>query len=100
MLALVAFYSIQQRSSSFLNLTKALQNARNTLSGAGQSWVISDAVLKSHLLFLSHPVLHLRVSGQQSLIYHNEGRHAHRYNVLDSGIACLLKVLSEYFVHP
>jgi hypothetical protein len=67
MLALAAFYSIQQGSSSFLEFTKALQNARNALAGASQSWVISDAVLKNHLLFSSHPVLRLCVSGQQSL---------------------------------
>jgi hypothetical protein len=67
MLALVAFYSIQQGSSSFLNFAKALQNACNALTGAGQSWVISDIVLKNHLLFLFHPVLCLCVSRQQSL---------------------------------
>ncbi|KAJ7864570.1 hypothetical protein B0H14DRAFT_2574286 [Mycena olivaceomarginata] len=39
----------------------------NALAGAGQNWTISDTVLKNHLLFFSHPVLRLRVSGQQTL---------------------------------
>ncbi|KAJ7879255.1 hypothetical protein B0H14DRAFT_3773892 [Mycena olivaceomarginata] len=62
-----AEFAQEQGSSSFLEFAKALQNVRNALAGAGQSWVISNAVLKNHLLFLSHPVLCLRVSGQQSL---------------------------------
>ncbi|KAJ7303820.1 hypothetical protein DFH08DRAFT_976842 [Mycena albidolilacea] len=41
--------------------------AQEVKDRAGQSWVISDAVLRNHLLFLSHPVLRLHVSGQQSL---------------------------------
>jgi hypothetical protein len=66
MLALATFYSIHQGPSSIANFAKTLQIARNVLAGAGQNWIISDAVLKNHLFF-SHPIFHLRVSRQQTL---------------------------------
>jgi hypothetical protein len=67
MLALSVFYSIQQGTSSFPNFAKSLQNARNALAGAGTGYTINDSILKNHLLFHSHPILRLRVSGQQNL---------------------------------
>ncbi|KAJ7854957.1 hypothetical protein B0H14DRAFT_3449259 [Mycena olivaceomarginata] len=67
MLALSVFYSIQQGTSSFPDFAKSLQNVRNALAGAGTGYTINDSILKNHLLFHSHPILCLRVSGQQNL---------------------------------
>ncbi|KAJ7648145.1 hypothetical protein B0H17DRAFT_1148107 [Mycena rosella] len=69
MSALAAFYAIRQGSSDFPSFAKSLQNARNALASAGTGYTISDSILKNHLLFHAHPVLCLRISGQQSLPY-------------------------------
>ncbi|KAF7337157.1 hypothetical protein MVEN_02153700 [Mycena venus] len=69
MVALATFYSVQQGQLTFPAFVKALQNTCNALVGAGQGWVISDAILKNHLLFHSHPILRLRVMGQQTLLF-------------------------------
>ncbi|KAJ7855646.1 hypothetical protein B0H14DRAFT_3448956 [Mycena olivaceomarginata] len=86
MLALATFYSIHQGLSSFADFAKTLQIACNALAGAGQNWTISDAVLKNHLLFFSHPVLRLST--------HSLLRCPRR------GIACSQKVLSKWLVFP
>ncbi|KAJ7769766.1 hypothetical protein B0H14DRAFT_2632658 [Mycena olivaceomarginata] len=67
MAALAAFYAIQQGSSMFAKFADSLQNARNALAGAGVGYMISDSILKNHLLFHSHPILRLRVSGMNEL---------------------------------
>ncbi|KAK6969561.1 reverse transcriptase domain-containing protein [Favolaschia claudopus] len=67
MLALAAFYSIQQGSSSFSEFSKALQEARSALASAGQGWVISDIVLKNHLLFSPIPSSAYALSDNRTL---------------------------------
>ncbi|KAJ7206744.1 hypothetical protein C8J57DRAFT_1614652 [Mycena rebaudengoi] len=67
--ALASFYAIRQDSSSFPDFTKTLQRARNALASAGAGFSINDPILKNHLLFNSHPVLRLRVCGQQDFPY-------------------------------
>jgi hypothetical protein len=62
--ALTAFYAIQQGTSSFPVFAESLQKARNALASGGAGYTINDSVLKNHLLFHSHPILRLRVSGQ------------------------------------
>ncbi|KAJ6557611.1 hypothetical protein B0H19DRAFT_1261219 [Mycena capillaripes] len=67
MAALAAFHAIQQGSSMFPKFADSLQNAQNSLTGAGVGYTISDSILKNHLLFHSHPILRLRVSGLNDL---------------------------------
>ncbi|KAJ7682826.1 hypothetical protein DFH06DRAFT_1119956 [Mycena polygramma] len=67
--ALTTFYSIHQNTSTFPEFAKTLQTARNALSSAGSGFTISDSILKNHLLFHSHPILRLRICGQQSFPY-------------------------------
>ncbi|KAF8182434.1 hypothetical protein K438DRAFT_1937768 [Mycena galopus ATCC 62051] len=67
--ALTAFYAVQQGTSPFSEFADKLQDARNALAGAGVSYTINGSILKNHLLFHSHPILRLRVSGQQSFPY-------------------------------
>ncbi|KAJ7119394.1 hypothetical protein C8R46DRAFT_1238667 [Mycena filopes] len=67
MAALGAFHAIQQGQTPFPDFAKTLVEARNVLASGGVGYVITDSVLKNHLLFYSHPVLRLRVSGQHDL---------------------------------
>ncbi|KAJ7709213.1 hypothetical protein B0H16DRAFT_1745975 [Mycena metata] len=67
MVALATFYGIPQGSSPFPEFVKSLQDARNALAGAGTGYTINDSIMKNHLLFFSHPILRLRISGQQNL---------------------------------
>ncbi|KAJ6530661.1 hypothetical protein B0H19DRAFT_1273653 [Mycena capillaripes] len=46
MTALAAFYAIQQGSSTFPKFANSLQNARNSLTGAGVGYTISDSILQ------------------------------------------------------
>ncbi|TFK57766.1 hypothetical protein BDN72DRAFT_920983, partial [Pluteus cervinus] len=67
--ALAKFFKIKQRSHSFQDFVASLEDAKNTLGGAGTGFVISDGVFKNHLLFCCHPVLSLRVRALPSLKY-------------------------------
>ncbi|KAJ7187247.1 hypothetical protein C8R46DRAFT_1207206 [Mycena filopes] len=69
MVALAAFYAVQQGASPFPEFAKSLQDARNALAGAGTGYTLNDSIMKNHLLFFSHPILRLRVSGQQNLAF-------------------------------
>ncbi|KAJ7615689.1 hypothetical protein B0H17DRAFT_1152833 [Mycena rosella] len=69
MTALSSFYSIHQGSLSFPEFAKSLQRARNALVSAGVGYTTNDSILKNHLLFHAHPVLCLRVCGQQAFPY-------------------------------
>jgi len=67
--ALALFYGISQGSSSFMDYTAKLQDARNNLSSGGTGFTISDSVFKNHLLFFSHPILALRMRSIPSFDY-------------------------------
>ncbi|KAJ7097043.1 hypothetical protein B0H15DRAFT_797777 [Mycena belliarum] len=69
MTALSAFYAIYQGALPFPEFAKTLQRARNSLASAGTGYTISDSILKNHLLFHAHPVLRLRVCGQQDFSF-------------------------------
>ena len=67
--ALAQFYAISQGSSSFMDYTMRLQEARNALSSGGTGFTISDSVFKNHLLFFAHPILSLRMRSIPSFDY-------------------------------
>ncbi|KAF7328541.1 Reverse transcriptase domain-containing protein [Mycena venus] len=60
-------FAQKQGSSTFAKFAESLQNARNALAGAGVGYTISNSILKNHLLFHSHPILRLRVTGMNEL---------------------------------
>ncbi|KAF7362633.1 hypothetical protein MVEN_00612300 [Mycena venus] len=66
MVALAAFYAVQQGSSPFSEFVKSLQDVRNALAGASTGYTINNSIMKNHL-FYSHPILCLHVTGQQNL---------------------------------
>ncbi|KAJ6530080.1 hypothetical protein DFH09DRAFT_1327039 [Mycena vulgaris] len=53
--------------STFYNVEQA--RARNTLASPGMGYTINDSIFKNHLLFHTHPILCLRVIGQQGFAY-------------------------------
>ncbi|KAJ6523414.1 hypothetical protein DFH09DRAFT_1096678 [Mycena vulgaris] len=67
--ALSAFYNVEQGALPFPVFAKQLQRARNTLASAGTGYAINDSIFKNHLLFRAHPILRLRVIGQQGFAY-------------------------------
>ncbi|KAF7365533.1 hypothetical protein MVEN_00426500 [Mycena venus] len=86
MVALAAFYSVQQGQLTLPTFVKALRNTCNALASAGQGWVISDTILKKSppFPFPPHPLLACH-GPADTPIHNHEGWHPHRHYVIDVG---------------
>ncbi len=59
--ALSTFYMISQGSTTFPDFVARLQQARTTLGSAGRGFLITNSVMKCHLLFRANRLLRLRI---------------------------------------